>query len=298
MSNQFNIGFFGDDIWAHKTLKLFFSDKTLKLNFICARFKTKDTFLKKIAKKKNVKFFRFKNVNNQKFINYLKESRLDLLVSMSYDQIFKNGIINLFKKKIINCHAGKLPFYRGRSVLNWVLINGEKEFGITTHFVNEHIDKGNIINQKIIKISKKDDFKSLLYKSYSVCSRLLYKSVKQIQNNRFQSIPQNRFSKKSSYYIKRKNGDEIINLKKSALEIQNFVRGLVEPGPYAKIKLKKNLLYVKKVSITKKKNGLESNTLKFKKGKFFFLAGDKKIVSIDNWVLKKRIKNKELIKLR
>ena len=172
---------------------------------------------------------------------------------MSYDQIFKNGIINLFKKKIINCHAGKLPFYRGRSVLNWVLINGEKEFGITTHFVNEHIDKGNIINQKIIKISKKDDFKSLLYKSYSVCSRLLYKSVKQIQNNRFQSIPQNRFSKKSSYYIKRKNGDEIINLKKSALEIQNFVRGLVEPGPYAKIKLKKNLLYVKKVSITKKK---------------------------------------------
>lgn len=55
MSNQFNIGFFGDDIWAHKTLKLFFSDKTLKLNFICARFKTKDTFLKKIAKKKKCK---------------------------------------------------------------------------------------------------------------------------------------------------------------------------------------------------------------------------------------------------
>ena len=164
--------------------------------------------------------------------------------------------------------------------------------------MNRHIDKGNIINQKIIRIGKKDDFKSLLNKSYSECSKLLYKSVKQIQNNRFQSIPQNRFSKKSSYYIKRKNGDEIINPKKSALEIQNFVRGLVKPGPYATIKLKENLLYVKKVSIIEKKNKLELNTLKFLNGKFFFLAGDKRIISIDNWTSKKKIKNKELIKLR
>ena len=96
-----------------------------------------------------------RDVNDEKFIDYIKKNKIDLLASMSYDQIFKTKIINSVKNKIINCHAGKLPFYRGRSILNWVLINGEKEFGITTHFVNKKIDKGNIILQKIYRISKK-----------------------------------------------------------------------------------------------------------------------------------------------
>ena len=51
------------------------------------------------------------------------------------------------KKKIINCHAGALPFYRGRSPINWAIINGERKIGITTHFVDLKIDNGDIIEQ-------------------------------------------------------------------------------------------------------------------------------------------------------
>jgi methionyl-tRNA formyltransferase len=64
---------------------------------------------------------------------------------MSFNQIFKSEIINLPRLKTINCHAGKLPFYRSRNILNWVLINDEKEFGITVHYVDEGIDTGDII---------------------------------------------------------------------------------------------------------------------------------------------------------
>ena len=64
---------------------------------------------------------------------------------MSFNQILKKKIINLPHLKTINCHAGKLPFYRGRNVLNRVLINDENEFGITIHYIDEGIDTGDIV---------------------------------------------------------------------------------------------------------------------------------------------------------
>lgn len=294
MNNLFNIGFFGDDIWAHKALKLLILDKTIKISFVCGRLKTKDKKLKEIAEKNKIKFLKIKNVNSSKFIEYIKRNKIDLLCSMSYNQIFKNEIINSVKKKIINCHAGKLPFYRGRSILNWVLINGEKDFGITTHFINNKIDKGNIINQKIFKINKKDNFHSLLKKCYTECPNLLYKSIKEIQTNKYKSIPQSKISKQFSYFPKRKNGDEIIDKNLSALKIQNFVRGLVKPGPFARLKFKNNLIYIKKITIINKKNNLQANTFFFKKRKIYFLAGDKKMLRVDSWSSKKKINIKNL----
>ncbi len=289
MNNLLNIGFFGDDIWAHKALKLLILDKTIKVSFVCGRLKTKDKKLKEITEKNKIKFLKIKNVNSSKFIEYIKKNKIDLLCSMSYNQIFKNEIINSVKKKIINCHAGKLPFYRGRSILNWVLINGEKDFGITTHFINNKIDKGNIINQKIFTINKKDNFHSLLKKCYIECPKLLYKSIKEIQANKYKSIPQSKISKQFSYFPKRKNGDEIIDKNLSALKIQNFVRGLVKPGPFARLKFKNNLIYIKKVSIINRQNPLQANTFFIKKQKIYFLAGDKKMIRVDSWSSKKKL---------
>ena len=294
MNNLLNIGFFGDDIWAHKALKLLILDKTIKVSFVCGRLKTKDKKLKEITEKNKIKFLKIKNVNSSKFIEYIKKNKIDLLCSMSYNQIFKNEIINSVKKKIINCHAGKLPFYRGRSILNWVLINGEKDFGITTHFINNKIDKGNIINQKIFTINKKDNFHSLLKKCYIECPKLLYKSIKEIQANKYKSIPQSKISKQFSYFPKRKNGDEIIDKNLSALKIQNFVRGLVKPGPFARLKFKNNLIYIKKVSIIDRQNHLQANTFFIKKQKIYFLAGDKKMIRVDSWSSKKKINIKNL----
>ena len=62
---------------------------------------------------------------------------------------------NMPPLKTINCHAGKLPFYRGRNILNWVLINDEREFGITVHYVDEGIDTGDIILQRVFPITDK-----------------------------------------------------------------------------------------------------------------------------------------------
>ena len=116
MKKLYKIGFFGDNIWAHTALDYLLKDKTIIVEFVCGRFSTKDKKLKKIAKKNNIKFFRKKNINDANLINLIKKKKIELLVSMSFDQIFKKDIINVVDKKIINCHAGKLPFYRGRNI--------------------------------------------------------------------------------------------------------------------------------------------------------------------------------------
>ena len=98
---------------------------------------SEDKILKDYAKQNNIDYLKHKNVNSKEFISNIAKYNCDLFVSMSFNQIFKTQIINLPKYKAINCHAGKLPFYRGRNVLNWALINDEKEFGITVHFIDE-----------------------------------------------------------------------------------------------------------------------------------------------------------------
>ena len=89
---------------------------------------------------------------------------------MSFNQIFDKELINIPPLGTINCHASKLPFYIGRINLNWILINDEKEFGITLHY----LDTGDIILQKTYSISDHDNYKTLLGLSFKECPVVLY----------------------------------------------------------------------------------------------------------------------------
>ena len=175
-----------------------------------------------------------KNVNSKDSINKLKSYKADIFVSMSFDQIFREEIIEMPKYKIINCHAGKLPFYRGRNILNWALINDEKEFGITVHYVDKEVDTGDIILQETFKIDDSDTYATLLKVAYVECANILFDAVRLFL--RLSKIP--RISQKTIHPLgftcpKRKIGDELINWSSSSREIFNFVRALTHPGPLA-----------------------------------------------------------------
>ena len=149
---------------------------------------------------------------------------------MSFDQIFKTKLFSLPRLGTINCHAGKLPFYRGRNVLNWVLINDEKEFGITVHYVDEGIDTGDIIIQKVFPIFDSDNCDSLLKVAYENCGLLLQSAINLIINKKVKRIKQDQISKHGLYCSKRIEGDEIINWNNSSREIFNFIRALTLPS--------------------------------------------------------------------
>ena len=157
MKKKFKVIFLGDNIWAHNTLRKLIKDKSIEIQLVYSRFK-KDLVLEKISNQNSIPFKITRNINSIKNVNYLIKLKPDLIISMSYDQIFKERILKFFKNKIINCHAGLLPSYRGRNILNWVLINGEKNFGITVHKVNNFIDRMNGFSVLVInKLSRNLD---------------------------------------------------------------------------------------------------------------------------------------------
>ena len=225
-----SIGFFGDGLWAEKSLKALIKDKKKIIKFVCLRYSKPDKNLIKIAKKNKIRTIITKNINSKKNFNKIFNSNCDLLVSMSFDQKFKKRFIKNFPKKIINCHAGDLPFYRGRSVLNWVLINDEKYFGITVHFVDKNIDTGDIIIKKKFPILDRDDYKSLLKKASDNCPKLLLKAIDQVLFSKVRLVKQNSICKKGTYFQKRDKGDENINWSKKSRQIFSFIRGLSKPG--------------------------------------------------------------------
>jgi methionyl-tRNA formyltransferase len=247
MNKRIKIGYFADGPWGHKALDLLLNDTSIEIAFIVPRNDTKDEYLKNKANENNIKYLTPIKVNSEEFYETAKKSNCDLFVSMSFNQIFKSQIITLPKYSTINCHAGKLPFYRGRNILNWALINDEKEFGITVHYIDEGIDTGDILLQKTFPITDADDYNSLLKISYNECANILYDAIKLIQNNNINRISQTSISKYGMYCGMRKEGDERIVWQQSSRDIFNFVRALSYPGPMALTFCEQNPIYINKV---------------------------------------------------
>lgn len=244
-----NIGYFADGPWSHKTFNKLIKDSEIKVSFICARYESEDETLKDLAKFHNIDYLKHKNVNSDEFISILLKYNCDLFVSMSFNQIFKSKIINLTKYKAINCHAGKLPFYRGRNILNWVLINDEKEFGITVHYIDEGIDTGDIILQKIFQITDNDNYRTLLKKAHIECANVLYEAISMFKKGNVKAYKQNKLYSASFYCSQRKEGDEILNWNQTSREVFNFVRAICRPGPIARAFINSKEMKINKVEL-------------------------------------------------
>lgn len=206
----------------------------MKIAFICVRNNSNDEILAKFAKDYGIEIFSHSDINSAEFIAKIVKFKCDILASMSFDQIFKRQIIDLAPLGAINCHAGALPFYRGRNILNWALINDEKSFGITAHYIDEGIDTGDIILQKHYEISDSDDYSTLLQKAYSECGYVLYDALKMILERNFEPIKQSNIDKYGFYCTQRKIGDEMIDWNQSSRDIFNFIRAITHPGPLAR----------------------------------------------------------------
>ena len=227
------IGYFADGPWSHRALEMIKSSKVVDVAFICVRSDSVDVVLPRMAQELGIPCLKHTKVSSEDFIAQIAPFNCDMLVSMSFDQIFKSNILQVTRGGIINCHAGKLPFYRGRNILNWALINDEKEFGITVHYVDEGIDTGDIILQKTYPISDSDTYATLLEKSFEECASVLHESLVLLTQGRSHRIPQKSIHPVGSYCGKRGPGDEVLNWNQTSRQIFNFTRAVCRPGPQA-----------------------------------------------------------------
>jgi len=252
---QLKIGYFADGPWSHEAFKLLIKDNNIKINFVCVRADTQDDTLKQYCEDYKIDYLKHKNINSKEFIDVVSKYYSDLFVSMSFNQIFRKEIINLPKLKTINCHAGNLPFYRGRNILNWALINDEKEFGITVHFIDEGIDTGDIILQRTYPISEVDDYSTLLKVAYIECAVILYDAIALFKNGRVESKKQSEIHPTGFYCSQRGIGDEILDWGQSSRDIFNFVRAICRPGPMARAFLNGKEMYINKIDYIKSAPG-------------------------------------------
>ena len=228
------IGYFADGPWSHKALELISSSEGLDIVFIVPRFDTQDAVLKGWAEKLGVPFIPTKNVNTQDFISTMDDFKPDLLVSMSFNQILKKEIIDYAPKGFVNCHAGALPFYRGRNPLNWVLINGESSFGITVHYIDEGIDTGDIVEQKLYPITSQDSYQTLLTRAVTECASILHSAILKVYNSEVVNIKQSDIHPVGTYFGIRTFGDELIDFNWEAKRLHDFIRAISKPGPCAR----------------------------------------------------------------
>ena len=245
---KLRIGYFADGPWSHKALARMVGDSTIEVAFVCARHDKPDEQLRIISKRNSIDFFSHPKINSIEFLELVSKYKCDVFVSMSFNQIFKKELIYLPPLRTINCHAGKLPFYRGRNVLNWVLINNERDFGITVHFIDEGIDTGDIILQRTYEIEDKDDYSTLLTRAHQECSLILYDSIKLLQAGPVKTVKQIDIDPIGSYCTTRIQGDEILNWNQNSRDVFNFVRAICEPGPVARTFLDSVEVKINKVS--------------------------------------------------
>ena len=152
----------------------------------------------------------------------------DLLILSGYTKILKKYIIYAPILGTINLHGGKLPQYRGASVLNWQIINGEKEGGITILKVDEGIDTGDILAEAEYDIEFEDTIADITEKANNLFPSLLIQVLKDIEQGKPKISIQNLLG--GAYWHKRhKDDSRILWEKMTALEIYNLIRASESP---------------------------------------------------------------------
>jgi methionyl-tRNA formyltransferase len=164
-------------------------------------------------------------------LNFIKKFNPDLIWITDYKFLVPKELIALAPKGCINLHPSLLPKYRGRAPINWAIIHGEKEVGLTAHFVDEGVDTGPIIEQEQVTVSDDEYIGDILNKLYPIYYSLSEKVLRQITNGTADPKPQDITN--SKIYPRRKPEDGKIDWSKSAQEIRNLVRAVSKPYPGA-----------------------------------------------------------------
>jgi len=188
--------------------------------------------IKNIAEKYSVPVKQPDKKDIYKCVSYIKNLTLDLIVVCGYKYIIPKDIFNIPEFKTINIHPSYLPAYRGQHVINWAIINGEKETGVTIHYIDKGIDTGDIILQKKVQILFEDTAKTLHKKIYHEACELLLNVLDDIASGKtLQSKKQD--DTNASYFKPRNPEDGCIDWNRNGLEMYNLIRALVKPWPGA-----------------------------------------------------------------
>ncbi|MFA5113100.1 MAG: methionyl-tRNA formyltransferase [Candidatus Margulisiibacteriota bacterium] len=168
--------------------------------------------------------------DNPVFRSLLASLKPDIAVVAAYGQILPKALLDIPRHGFINVHASLLPKYRGAAPVQWALLNGEQETGITIFKLVERLDAGPIISQQKLAIEPADNAETLLAKLFEQSKSLLLATLAEIEQGKARYQPQAETAVTYAPVLTRESGE--IDWRKTAAEINDRVRGLV-PWPAA-----------------------------------------------------------------
>ena len=218
--------------------------------------KLQESAVKQYAVAHGLKVLQPLRLKDPLFIEQLKDLQADLQVVVAF-RMLPEIVWNMPAKGTINLHASLLPQYRGAAPINHVIINGEKESGVTTFFLKHEIDTGDVIFSEKVSIAENDTAGDLHDKLMNVGADLLVRTVKAIETGNYTEQPQPGSGDKAELKHAPKIFKEhcLIDWNQPVRTIYNQIRGL-SPYPTAFTKLNDKTLKVFKAEPEEKETGL------------------------------------------
>lgn len=234
--------FMGTPDFAKESLEAIYSDKNEIIGVVTNPDKPKGRGMKMIASpvkefalEKNLRILQPQKIrNNNEFIQELQSLKPDLLCVVAYGKILPKEVLEIPKYGAINVHGSILPKYRGAAPIQWAVLNGEETTGITTIFMDEGMDTGDIILKEEVNIGEDETTGELWKRLAKVGGKLLVETVQKIEN-----IKQERTLEEIKKELKvEKQGENFtlapmlkkemakIDWNKGTKEIKNLIRGL------------------------------------------------------------------------
>jgi methionyl-tRNA formyltransferase len=199
--------------------------------------KLQQSAVKKYAVEHHIPVLQPEKLKNEDFLKALKSYQADLQVVVAF-RMLPEVVWNMPPLGTINVHASLLPNYRGAAPINWAIINGEGETGVTTFKLKHEIDTGDILLQEKVEITETDNAGILHDKLMSTGAHLLVKTIDELQNNTLKIIPQTSLTSGIEQQSTLKHAPKIftetckIDWSKNTVDVYNLIRGL-SPYPAA-----------------------------------------------------------------
>jgi methionyl-tRNA formyltransferase len=187
--------------------------------------------VKTLAEKEKIPLIITENPNQEGIIQQIRKTNPDLIFSFYFRQMLGQEILNLARKAALNMHGSLLPKFRGRCPINWVLIHGEKETGVTLHHMTQKPDQGDIVSQRRVAILDNDTVATLAPKIAGAAGILLRNSWPMIESASIPRFPQD--ERQATYFSARRPEDGLIRWDRPAAEIHNLIRAVTHPYPGA-----------------------------------------------------------------
>ncbi|WP_312277649.1 bifunctional UDP-4-amino-4-deoxy-L-arabinose formyltransferase/UDP-glucuronic acid oxidase ArnA [Kosakonia cowanii] len=185
----------------------------------------------RLAAERGIPVYAPDDVNHPLWVDRIAEMKPDVIFSFYYRNLLGEAILNSTRIGAFNLHGSLLPAYRGRAPLNWVLVNGETQTGVTLHRMISRADAGAIIAQQAVEIADADDALSLHRKLTESAKHLLEGALPTLKSGTFSETAQD--ESKASYVGRRTPEDGRLEWEKPAQTLHNLVRAVSDPWPGA-----------------------------------------------------------------